>query len=162
MQAQAVQALQNIKLDGSALYSPSQHAIAGQAAVGLAQMTEQASHALNPSGYTLAFVSNLNHFAQKAETTRRILERYLIGTEINRVDPVYTPFTPQSVTEYPFPANDASVVKAEHLPYDINSPATNIGAYRGMLNQKVAQSALGATICGFIKPRPGRSINSFI
>ena len=159
----ALNALQNIKLDGSALYSPSQHAIAGQAALGLAQLTEQDSHLIAPPEETLNFISNLNQFAQKAETSRRILERYLIGTEINRVDPVSVPFQPQSAQMYPVPATDASVLKSEHLPYDMNSKPTNLGSYQGLLNQIVSRSSFSTNslLYGFAKPRES-IFNSFI
>ena len=161
----AVQGLQSLKLDGSALFSPSQHAAAGQAALALAQLTEKDSHLMSPSGEVMKFVSNLNHFAQKAETTRRILERYLIGTEVNRVDPVFVPFTPQTAQTYPVPASDRSVYISEHLPYNVNAPVTKIGAYQGMLSQRATKSGLpvGGSVlfCDFVQLRAQR-IKSFI
>lgn len=99
-----------------------QHALAGKAAVGLAQMTEQASHSLQPPPMILEYVKNMNQFAQKADLTRKILERYLIGTELNRVEPVEVPFSPEAARTYPVPAGDNSVMNGFHAPMDPNAP----------------------------------------
>lgn len=108
------------KLDPLAVSARTSHAIAGNAALGLLQATERDSHFVEPSLAVLKHVARLNLFAQKAELTRKILERYLLGTEVSRVDPVYVPLSPMSYSEYTYPGQDPSVFKAEHMPYDIN------------------------------------------
>ncbi len=108
------------KLDPLAVSARTSHAIAGNAALGLLQATERSSHLIEPPLAVLRHVANLNQFAQKAELTHKILERYLLGTEVARVDPVYVPLSPMSYTEYTFPGQDPSVFKAEHMPYDMN------------------------------------------
>jgi hypothetical protein len=108
-------------LDSNALNAPTQHAIAGQAAMGLSQSTANDAMTLEPSVQVLEHVKNLARFAQKAEITRKILERYLLGTEISRIDPVYIPNPPTTYSEYTFPAQDPSVMKAEHMPTDVSS-----------------------------------------
>ena len=138
---------QGLRLDPGASLAATQHAIAGKAAVGLVQATEANSHTIHPSEDVLQHVADLNQFAQRAELTRKILERYLIGTEVNRIDPVYVPVSPGVISSYPVPAQDASVFKAEHLPYNVNIPS-------------LATSSVGA-IPLWLLPRNCRA-NSFI
>jgi hypothetical protein len=116
-----MQSLFNIdpKLDPLAVSARTDHAIAGQAALGLLQATERSSHLIEPNLGVLKHVANLNLFAQRAELTRKILERYLLGTEVARVDPVYVPVSPMSYSEYTFPGQDPSVFKSQHMPLDL-------------------------------------------
>jgi len=89
--------------------------------MGLSQMVARDAVTVEPSLAVLKHVKNLALFAQKAEITRKILERYLLGTEISRIDPVYIPSASKAYSSYTFPAQDPSVMKAEHMPRDLNS-----------------------------------------
>jgi hypothetical protein len=117
---------QGLRLDATVGLVPSNHATAGEAAMGLVQMTEAESHGIAPSEEILESAKTLDLFAQKAELTQKVLEQYLFGTDITRVGPVYVPVTPSVINEYPVPVQDISTFKAEHLPYDPQSPFTGI------------------------------------
>ena len=115
------------RVDPAATFAPTQHALAGKAAVGLAQLTEQSSHELRVPENLMNYVKTVNSVAQKAELTRKILERYIIGTDVHRIDPVYVPYYPETNNTYTVPVNDPSVSRDQHLPYDLNAPLANIG-----------------------------------
>ena len=110
------------KLNPLAATERTQHAIAGEGAVGLARLTADQAALMEPGFFVLSYIKKMNHFAQKAELTRRILERYLVGTDVDRVEPVFVPATPMSYSAYSFPSQDPSVMKAEHMPYDMDRP----------------------------------------
>jgi hypothetical protein len=119
-----VKNLTALRVDPSATFAPTQHALAGKAAMALAQMTEKDSHVLaKVPEELLDYVKNVNHIAQKADITRKVLERYLFGTAITRIDPVMVPFTPESVTTYPVPSGDPDVFH----PHKLDVPLRNIG-----------------------------------
>ena len=116
-----------LRVDPSATFQPTQHALAGKAALGLAQLSEQSSHELKLPENLMEYVQKVNSVAQKAELTRKVLERYLLGTEVNRVDPVLVPYYAKVVSSYRVPMTDRGVATEEHLPYDLNMPLANIG-----------------------------------
>ena len=109
----------NAPLDISAVHAATQHATAGRAALGLVQDTANDARNIDPEGI-LDHVQSLVQFAQKAEMSRKILERYLLGTEITRIDPVYVPSPPPSYSEYSYPDLDPSVTQSKHMPIDVN------------------------------------------
>lgn len=109
------------KLNPFAVGERTQHAIAGEAAVGLARLTSIQADMMKPGYFVSSYIKKMNHFAQKAEVTRRVLERYLTGTEVDRIEPVFVPAHPMSYSAYSFPAQDPSVWKAEHMPYNLES-----------------------------------------
>lgn len=123
--------LTGFRVDPSATFSPTQHALAGKAALGLAQLTEQDSHALGRiPPEVLDYVHTVDATAQKADLTRKIIERYLFGTDISRIDPVIVPYTPQSVSEYPVPSGDPDVFGSQHLSTHPPMPMNNMAAGR--------------------------------
>ena len=121
----------NAKLNPLAASERTQHAIAGEAAVGLARMTADHALILRPSFEVLSYVQKMNQFAQKAELSRRILERYFLGTEVDRIEPVFVPATPMSYSAYSFPSQDPSILKSEHMPYDLNDWKLRMNQWRG-------------------------------
>lgn len=116
-----------MRVDPSGTFQPTQHALAGKAALALAQLSEKSSHELKLPENLMEYVQKVNSVAQKAELTRKILERYLVGTEVNRVDPVLVPYYAKVVSSYRVPINDRGVATENHLPYDLNMPLSNIG-----------------------------------
>ena len=118
---EAVKAIEAFPIESWPALTITQHALAGKAALGFAQMAEADAHDLQPPEEVLDYAQKMDHFAQKADMTRKFLERYLVGTELNRVDPITVPFDPKSVTTYPVPADDPSVMKGAHMPADPNS-----------------------------------------
>lgn len=134
------------KLDPLAVSARTSHAIAGNAALGLLQATERDAHFIEPSLSVLKHVARLNMFAQKAELTRKILERYLLGTEIARVDPVSVPLSPISYSEYTYPGQDPSVFKSEHMPYDVSQyPAPVRPVMLSVRYELLLQAVAGST-----------------
>lgn len=113
-------------LDTSAIHAATQHAAAGRAALGLLQDTTKDAASISPDQTILDHVQSLVQFAQKAEMSRKILERYLLGTEITRIDPVYVPSPPPSYSEYTYPNLDAAVVQSKHMPLIVNPRPTPI------------------------------------
>lgn len=111
-----------LRLDGTQVLNPSQHAVAGKAAMAFSQSLEQEGHFIHPQQDILEQARKLEIFAQKAEVAQKVLEKYMFGTDITRIGPVVVPVTPSVVSTYPVPAQDISVFKAEHLPYDPNAP----------------------------------------
>jgi hypothetical protein len=107
-------------LDISAVHAGTQHAAAGRAALGLLQDTTRDASTIRPDSAILDHVRSLVQFAQKAEMSRKILERYLLGTEIARIDPVYVPSPPPSYSDYTYPSLDDAVIKSKHMPLNVN------------------------------------------
>lgn len=116
-------------LDTDAVHAATQHATAGKAALALLQDTEKDAKTIDPDQGILEHVQSLVQFAQKAEMSRKILERYLLGTEINRIDPVYVPSAPPSYSQYTYPNLDPSVQQSPHMPTDVNAPPKPVGLF---------------------------------
>ena len=142
-----------LRLDAAAGLVPSHHATAGEAAMGLVQLTENESHGITPGEEILDKAKSLDLFAQKAELAQKVLEQYLFGTDITRIGPVYVPVTPSVVNEYPVPSQDISTFRAEHLPYDPQAP------FSGVKSLAVGQSL---TFLQFRKSFEDYRINNFI
>ena len=118
----------SMRVDPAATFAPTQHALAGKAALGLAQLTEKDSHVLaKVPEDMLEYVAHVNEIAQKADITRKVLERYLFGTEITRIDPVMVPYTPESISTYTVPSGDPDVYQNEHISFKAPVPLRNIG-----------------------------------
>ena len=165
----------NAPLDTSAIHAATQHATAGRAALGLLQDTANDAKNIDPEGI-LDHVQNLVQFAQKAEMSRKILERYLLGTEITRIDPVYVPSPPPSYSEYSYPNLDPSVTQSKHMPTDVSGVPRPMGPYGanpyppqaplssrlfGPRMAPVARASFGLEMV-FIPPPTKLSIRNFI
>lgn len=165
----------NAPLDTTAIHAATQHATAGRAALGLLQDTANDAKTIDPEGI-LDHVENLVKFAQKAEMSRKILERYLLGTEITRIDPVYVPSPPPSYSEYSFPSLDPSVTQSKHMPVDLNpvprpmfpfggNPSSSAPLSSRLFGSRMPPSVARASICPemlMILPRMRPSISNFI
>jgi len=141
----------NAPLDATAVHAATQHAVAGRAALGLLQDTANEAKNIDPDSGILDHVQNLVQFAQKAEMSRKILERYLLGTEITRIDPVYVPSPPPSYSEYSYPNLDPSVTQSKHMPINVNPTP------RPMLPWGTAPRTAGPMSPG---PMPSRPLGS--
>jgi hypothetical protein len=154
-----------LRLDPSATFAPTQHALAGKAAVGLAQLTQKDAQVLaRIPPDMLTYIQSVNHVAQKADLTRKILERYLFGTDISRIDPVMVPYTPETTTTYSVPSGDPDVFQTEHISHKTPVPLRNIGTTQtASFKPNVARADAGHEIASLLSSfSPRNKIKSFI
>ncbi|KAF4672302.1 hypothetical protein FOL47_000686 [Perkinsus chesapeaki] len=84
-------------------FVPSQKAVAGEAAVGAAKVTQAVTQ--RAASHTMSLARHAQHVAAEAENLRKLVERYVLGAEVHTVPPVQLPEPPPSYSVYPYPVD---------------------------------------------------------